>query len=201
MGPRGYPSLRGCPTSEVVVSTTRGLALSSELARRPDAHTSSHGECIRPRRFTDEQRSNALILYGEHGAAEASRRLPFEVSAATIRQWAKRAALSGPRSARTEAATRGARLGREERAERIAAEALEAAAEFLARARETNPTNARLLMAAFRDALHGSNLLAGDPTHRLEVSDLKREIERELRVLAATRARNAELTASNGKPG
>jgi hypothetical protein len=106
-----------------------------------------------------------------------------------------------PRSARTEAATRAARLGREERAEQIAAEALEAAAEFLARARETNPTNARLLMAAFRDALHGSNLLAGDPTDRLEVSDLEREIERELHVLAATRARNAELAQGKGERG
>jgi hypothetical protein len=156
--------------------------------------------CPRPR-FTDEQRSKALTLYGQHGAAEASRRLPFEISATTIRQWAKRAGLCGPRSARTEAATTAARLGREARAEQIAGEALEAAAEFLARARETNPTNARLLMAAFRDALHGSNLLAGDPTDRFEVSDLEREIERELQVLAATRAHNAELAASNGEPG
>jgi hypothetical protein len=152
------------------------------------------------RTFTDEQRSNALTLYGEHGAAEAARRLPFEVSATTIRQWAKRAERSRPRSARTEAATKAARLGREERAEQIAAEALEAAAEFLARARETNPTNARLLMAAFRDALHGSNLLAGDPTDRLEVSDLEREIERELRLLVEARARNAEVGATNGHP-
>ena len=161
---------------------------------------SSMGGYSSPRKFSDEQRSKALTLYGEHGAAEASRRLSFEVSATTIRQWAKRAALSGPRSARTESATKAARLGREERAERIAAEALEAAAEFLARARETNPTNARLLMAAFRDALHGSNLLAGDPTDRLEVSDLEHEIERELRALAVARTKNAELVASNGEP-
>jgi hypothetical protein len=154
-----------------------------------------------PQKFSDEQRSEALTLYGEHGAAEASRRLPFEVSATTIRQWARRAGLCGPRSAQTEAATRAARLGREERAEQIAAEALEAAAEFLARARATNPTNARLLMAAFRDALHGSNLLAGDPTDRFEVSDLEREIERELKALAAARTCNAELVASNGEPG
>jgi hypothetical protein len=55
-------------------------------------------------------------------------------------------------------------------------------------------------MAAFRDALHGSNLLAGDPTDRLEVSDLEREIERELRLLVEARARNAEVGATNGHP-
>jgi transposase-like protein len=42
------------------------------------------------RNFTEEQRNKALTLYAEHGAAEASRRLPFEVSATTIRQWARR---------------------------------------------------------------------------------------------------------------
>jgi transposase-like protein len=151
--------------------------------------------------FPDEQRSRALTLYRQHGAAEAARRLPFDVSAPTIRKWAQRAALTTPRAERTEAATRAARLTREERAERIAAEALEAAAEFLARARDgANPSNARLLMAAFTEALRGSQLLAGDPTDRLEVSDLEREIERELKALSEARARNADVAASNGEP-
>jgi transposase-like protein len=144
------------------------------------------------RKFTDEQRRNALALYGEHGAAEAARRLPFEVSAPTLRQWAKRAGLTGPRAVRTKAATNAARLNREERAEQLAADALDAAAEFLSRAREANPSNARLLMAAFSEALRGSQLLAGDPTDRLEIADLEREIEHELQALIAAKQRNAD---------
>jgi len=151
-------------------------------------------------RFTPEQRELALDAYKRAGAAQAARELPFEIHATTIRRWACDSGLARARSERTAAATEAAKLSREERAEQIAAEALEAAGEFLARAREANPSNARLLAAAMTDALRASNLLAGDPTDRLEVSDLEREIERELRLLSEARKRNVEVAATNGEP-
>ena len=150
------------------------------------------------RTYTPEQRAEALRLYREVGPSEAGSRL--DIAPSTVRKWAQRAGASAPRAARTAAAVQAAQLSREQRAEEIAAEALEAAGEFLTRSREANPTNARLLMAAFRDALNGSQLLAGDPTDRLEVSDLMHEVDRELAELAKVRERNAELAAQNGDP-
>jgi len=150
----------------------------------------------KPRSYTSEQRVEALRLYVEVGPAEAGRRL--DIPPITVRKWAQRAGASAPRAARIAAAVKAAQLSRDQRAEEIAARALEAAGEFLSRSREANPSNARLRMAAFRDALHGSQLLAGDPTDRIEVSELEREIEAELKLLAEAKARNAELVASNG---
>ncbi|MEK6328253.1 MAG: hypothetical protein AABM66_12135 [Actinomycetota bacterium] len=150
-----------------------------------------------PRTYTDDQKREALEQYAEVGPAEASRRT--NIARKTISKWAERAGVTSPNAKRTAAATAAARLSREERAEQIAAEALEAAAEFLKRSRDgANPSNALALTKAFGEALRGSQLLAGDPTDRVEVTDLEREIERELAELSAARERNAELAASNG---
>jgi transposase-like protein len=150
----------------------------------------------KPRSYSPEQREEALRLYQEVGPAEAARRL--DIPAPTVRKWASRAAISAPNAKQTAAATAAAKLSREERAERLAAEALEAAGEFLARSRDgANPQNALALTKAFGETLRGSQLLAGDPTDRVEVTDLEREIDRELAELSAVRERNTELAAQH----
>lgn len=46
-------------------------------------------------KWTEQQRTEALRLYGEHGAAEAARRTG--IPAGTVASWASRAHLAGPR--------------------------------------------------------------------------------------------------------
>ncbi|MEK6272447.1 MAG: transposase [Actinomycetota bacterium] len=151
------------------------------------------------RTYTDEQRAKALRLYTKVGPAEASRQLG--IPSPTIRKWAQLAGASSARADRVAAAVEAAKLTWEQRRGALTDKCGEAAEEFLARARESNPSNASFLMRAFDLAIKSASLLSGDPTERVAVSDLEREIDRELRQLAAARERNAELATPNGDSG
>ncbi|MEK6271382.1 MAG: hypothetical protein AABM42_01880 [Actinomycetota bacterium] len=134
------------------------------------------------RKFTDEQRDQALAAYKRAGAAQAARELPFEIAPSTIRKIAQRSGASAPKVARTEAATKAAKLSREALSEKMAADALDTAAGLLARVAEANPSNARLLAGAFDLTLRGSQLLSGGATERIELSGEERvQRVRELR--------------------
>lgn len=69
--------------------------------------------------YTVEQKAEALTLYEEHGAAEATRRLDFEITAGTIRVWAHRAGLKRYSPEKTAAATEAHRLRQVEMREEV----------------------------------------------------------------------------------
>lgn len=69
------------------------------------------------RTYTDEQKAEALDLWRQHGAAEASRRCG--VPSGTITSWANRAGLASVRSEQTRAATEAKRIDAEARRARI----------------------------------------------------------------------------------
>src|SRR5204862_2492768 len=95
--------------------------------------------------YTEEQRAEALKLYAEVGPAEAARRLPFEVSAATVRKWASRAGLRSERASRTRAATEAAMESYRERRTRLSTKFAQLAEECVDKAREANPSNCSFL--------------------------------------------------------
>lgn len=148
------------------------------------------------RTYSAEQREAALELYREVGPNEAGRRL--DIPSPTIRAWARRAGVASQRAEHVRAAVEGARLTWEQRRGALTDKAGEAAEEFLAKARDANPSNASFLMRAFDVAVKSASLLSGDPTERVAVSDLEQEIQRELEELARAKACNAERAAANG---
>jgi hypothetical protein len=145
-----------------------------------------------PRSYADAERNEALSLYLEVGAAEASRRCG--VPAGTIRQWAHRRGLTTARTASARASVEAARLTWAQRRAEVATRAGEGAATFLDDAiAEKSARNRRDLMAAFKMAAEGAQLLSGGATERVELTEeQRRERVRELRdELAARREAKA----------
>jgi hypothetical protein len=184
-----------CAAGSYLLSTGQ-FADRSEEQTVLEEETRSRGLRMARRSYTDEQRSDALKLYQAVGPAEAGRRLG--IPSTTVRQWAKRAGASSPRAEHVRAAVEGAKLTWEQRRAELTDKLGEAAEEFLAKARDANPSNAAFFARALDVVLKNANLLSGDPTERVAVSDLEREIQRELEALAAARARNAERVTADG---
>lgn len=67
--------------------------------------------------YTQEQKSQALALYKEHGPGEAARRL--HIPSKTITSWANRAGVQSDAPAKTAAATEMARLTRDQKREKL----------------------------------------------------------------------------------
>ena len=84
-------------------------------------------------RYGDDRRSEALRLYVEHGAAEASQRT--NVAAATVRKWASRAGLARDRGQDTAAACEANRMNWQSRRLELAARTGALAAAALERVR------------------------------------------------------------------
>jgi hypothetical protein len=154
------------------------------------------------RSYTDQQRSDALELYQEVGPAEAGRRLG--IPSTTVRQWAKRAGASSGRAEHVAAAVRGAKLTWGQRRAGLADQAGEAAEEFLAKARDANPSNAAFFMRAFDIALKGANLISEEPTsrdERIDHAELDRQVEElieKVREEAMAEARAGDAAAHGG---
>ena len=133
-------------------------------------------EAASPKRsYTEEQKAEALRLYREVGAAEASRQCG--VNSATLRVWAHRAGLAGhvPPSEQTKAATDAARRSWAQRRLELAEETGAAAADLLARIRKAKrATDVRALADAYKNLVVQGQLLDGAVTERVEVSENER---------------------------
>lgn len=84
--------------------------------------------------YTPEQRQEAVRLYGQHGPAEASRRTG--IPARSIRNWASRAGVTGPRAKKVAAATEAARASFQQRRYELRGRLLEQIHDVLERMNE-----------------------------------------------------------------
>lgn len=121
------------------------------------------------RKWTDEQRDEALALYTEHGPAETSRRTGIPVK--TIASWARRYKVPSRQVANTSKAIKVAAMKWAERKIRLADKA-GALAELMAMRAETErvPRDAKLLVEAMEKAAGVAQLLSGGATSRPEGS-------------------------------
>lgn len=121
--------------------------------------------------YTPEQKAEALELYREHGAAEASRRCG--IRSGTIKSWASRAGVATVAADVTRAATEVSSARREyvaeefrtQMVEQLAAIATTAAAKELAVLNEDSPSLDKIVGARTR-AIHDLQLLTGLATGR-----------------------------------
>lgn len=150
--------------------------------------------------YTDEQRTEALEAYREHGPAEAARLLG--IPSATIRKWAQRAGVTGD-DPRTRLATEAAKTKWATRRDQLADKA-GAAAELVLEAmvraaQDGDGVNARGLSVAFGVTVDKAQLLVGSPTSRTEVDVADRDARlaavHQLRDQAAKRAAAGGETA------
>lgn len=123
--------------------------------------------------YTDDQKANALNLWTEHGACEASRRTG--IPRGTISSWAKRAQLAPPVAAgRTLDATERARQAWALRRAEMADELGELAAEAITMTREAiakrSARNARDGAATVETLVRNAQLLDGHATSRTEAT-------------------------------
>lgn len=81
--------------------------------------------------YTDQQRTDALEAYVQHGAAEASRRL--DIPSRSIRRWANDAQLSAARGEKLKAATAALQMKHAEMREELRVRLLEKALDALDR--------------------------------------------------------------------
>lgn len=133
-------------------------------------HALPYGAHVARRRYTDEQRAEALELYAEQGptAVQAAMGIPK----ATVTNWAKAAGIGTVRNAKTAAATEARTLDLASRRV-VLAEKLQTVAE-VATERElqilaTPFPELRDVVGARTRAIHDSQLLSGGATSRHEV--------------------------------
>lgn len=125
------------------------------------------------RTYPAAEREEALRLYAELGPAEAARQTG--IPAGTVRSWAARSGATGERTEQATAAVEAARLTWAQRRAEIRTRAGEAAAGFLERAVEAKGTrDVRNLMGGFAVAVDKAQLLDGEATERVEVSEDER---------------------------
>lgn len=123
------------------------------------------------RTWTPEQRRHALVVYVDHGPAEAARRTG--IPSATIASWAHRNGVQTRCIATTRAATEHSRLRWEERRAEMVHEIGAVAALALERAHAEldagHARNAKDLATTMAILVDKAQLLAGDATSRSEV--------------------------------
>lgn len=121
------------------------------------------------RRYTPEQRAEAVALYREHGPREAARRLGFD--AGTIVGWAKAAGVQTLGSKQTAAATAKIKITMEARRTQLAERLLEVAANLVERidSADTRASDARALAVPVGIFVEKSQLLSGAATSRPDV--------------------------------
>lgn len=119
------------------------------------------------KKWTDEQRAQALEAFREHGPAEAERLTG--IKRATISSWAHREGVQSVAPARTAAATRAAEQAWAQRRARLADKAGQAAETLLDRMFDTTEArDAKALVDAAREAAGVAQLLSGGVTSRTE---------------------------------
>jgi transposase-like protein len=122
------------------------------------------------RKYTDEQRAEALALYAEVGPAKAARQLG--IRAGTLRQWAVRAGVTG-HDPRTRLATEAAKTKWAARRDDLANQAGAAAQivlEAMVKAAQGGDgTTARGLSIAFGVTVDKAQLLSGGATSRDQI--------------------------------
>lgn len=145
-----------------------------------------------------EQREEALRLYVEFGAGEASKRTG--IPAGTIRSWRHRAdkrakapgdapatdagsqpPLAAQRSERVQAAIDGARLTHAQNRSTIGRLASSAAVTLIAQAIDAKPREAADLMRAGEAAVRTAQLLDGGATSRVDLSTDAEEARAQIR--------------------
>jgi transposase-like protein len=153
------------------------------------------------RRYSDDQRVEALRLYVEVGPAQAGRRL--DIPAATIRKWAERSdvPLRQERTCVAAAAVEGARLTWAQRRADVAQRSGYAAACFLERAIEAGPRAAADLMRAFKIAVDSAQLLgSGPPDEEVDQQKVDDELKDLLGTLHREAVERSEQLAREGDP-
>lgn len=135
------------------------------------------------RRYTPEERSEALDLYREEGPRAAHR--ATGVSLSTLLRWAKEAGIATNHAQNVEEAARTRRAENEERRQRIAARLWELADLASQVELELLPEDATLrdVVGLRTRAIHDALLLSGDPTSRVEHQD-RASIDAEVQRLA-----------------
>lgn len=126
------------------------------------------------KRWTEEQKAEALELYVEHGPSEAARRTG--IPSKTISSWAKRSGVQSDVLGNLAAAVKVAEMRWAERRARLADEAGALAEILLKRAKvEKVPRDARYLVEGMEKAAGVAQLLSGNPTSRTEHDVTDRE--------------------------
>lgn len=132
------------------------------------------------RRYTDEQKAEALALYAEHGAAEAARRTG--ITGHSIRSWARRKGITSQVIHANARATRAAVVRRQRNAEERKVALVAKLGELAELGLDTTlaaidiakpgDLDLRAVIGAWTRAIHDLQLLSGGATARTETRDL-----------------------------
>lgn len=136
------------------------------------------------RTYTDAERTEALALYDEHGAAETARRLGIPIG--TVASWACRAGAS-LHAKDTSAAVAANRSRIVAKLRQIA----ELGADIELAMLESGEVSLRDVVGARTRAIHDLQLLSGEPTERAETLDRDASQQRLAKVLELSEHRQA----------